>query len=446
MNRKPLRARFHRAALRGMLGATAIVCLLAACSRTRDEGTVLRFWAMGREGEVVEELVRDFERENPDIRVDVQQIPWSAAHEKLLTAHVGGSTPDVAQLGNTWLGEFAMLRALEPLRERLAASDHLDSTSYFPGIWDTNSIDGILYGVPWYVDTRVLFYRTDILAEAGYTSMPTTWKEWREALVAVKRVVGPDRFAILLPVNEWSAPVAFALQAGSPILSENATRGAFSENAFRRAMDFYLDLYTSALAPPARNNDIANLYQDFASGYFSMYITGPWNLGEFRRRIPENLQDAWGTAPLPGPDSHASGLSLAGGSSLVLFRKSPNKEAGWRLLEFLSQPDQQARFYRLTGDLPARIEAWQDSVLAQDPQVRAFYEQLRRVAPTPKIPEWEQIAIRIQDRVELAVRGGAPLDSVLHLLDQDADRILAKRRWLFERGRLDPAAWTRSDP
>ena len=70
---------------------------------------------MGREGEVVGELVRDFEREHPGIRVQVQQIPWTAAHEKLLTAHVGGSLPDVGQLGNSWISEFGTLKSLEPL-------------------------------------------------------------------------------------------------------------------------------------------------------------------------------------------------------------------------------------------------------------------------------------------------------------------------------------------
>src|SRR4030095_12763742 len=84
--------------------------------------TVVRFWAMGREGEVVGELLREFARTHPGIRVDVQPLPWTAAHEKLLTAFAGDATPDVCQLGNTWIPEFAALNALVPLGDRVAAS------------------------------------------------------------------------------------------------------------------------------------------------------------------------------------------------------------------------------------------------------------------------------------------------------------------------------------
>src|SRR5204863_7593641 len=102
--------------------ALAAALLLPGCASRATRGETLRFWAMGREGEVVQELVTDFEREHPGVHVVVQQLPWSAAHEKLLTAYVGGSTPDVAQLGNTWIPEFAALRAIEPLDARLARS------------------------------------------------------------------------------------------------------------------------------------------------------------------------------------------------------------------------------------------------------------------------------------------------------------------------------------
>jgi multiple sugar transport system substrate-binding protein len=364
----------------------------------------------------------------------VQQIPWSAAHEKLLTAFVGGSTPDIAQLGNTWIAEFVALRSLEPLDARVAASRALERASFFAGIWDTNVIDGALYGIPWYVDTRVLFYRRDLLAAAGYDSMPGSWRGWRDAMAAVKRQVGPERFAIFLPINEWPQPVIFGLQAGSPLLVANDTRGAFAEPAFARGFAFYLDLFADGLAPPVSNNEIANLYQEFARGYFGMVITGPWNLGEFARRLPPALEDDWLIAPLPGPGGPASGVSLAGGSSLVLFRRGERQEAAWQLVEFLSAPAQQARFYALSGDLPARREAWRDAALLDDPRTRAFWEQLERVVATPKIPEWEQIAYRVQERAEAAVRGRLSPEEALRALDADVDRILAKRRWMLERG------------
>lgn len=412
--------------LAGLLGT-------AACGGGRDERTVIRFWAMGREGEVVQELVHDFERENPDVRVIVQQVPWTAAHEKLLTGFVGRSMPDLTQLGNTWVAEFAALGALEPLSARVAEAPDVARAEFFPGIWDTNVIDGEAYGVPWYVDTRVLFYRSDVLARAGYDSIPGTWAGWRAAMEAVKREMGPERYAILLPLNEWHPAVILGLQNGSPLLGDRATRGAFAQPAFAGAFDWLLDLYESGLAPPVANTEVANVYQEFARGTFSMYITGPWNLGEFERRLPAELQDAWATAPLPGPDGAESGVSLAGGSSLVLYRGSRHKEEAWRLLRYLSRPEVQVRFYALTGDLPARVAAWNDPVLSA-PRIAAFRRQLEHVVPTPKVPEWEQIAARVQERTELAVRGGATPAEALRRLDEDAARILEKRRWLLTRG------------
>jgi multiple sugar transport system substrate-binding protein len=419
----------------GFIAASCIVacCLGAGCSAREGAPRTVRFWAMGREGEVVQELLPEFRREHPDIRVEVQQLPWSAAHEKLLTAFVGRSTPDAAQLGNTWIAEFAALGAILPLDDRLAKSTALDSTRYFPGIWRTNLIDGACFGIPWYVDTRVLFYRKDLLAEAGFDSVPPDWSGWRRAMEAICARGGRDRYAILLPVNEWLPPVVLGLQAGSPLLADNATRGAFREPEFRRAFDFFLGLFRDGLAPPLSNNEIANLYQEFARGYFAMYITGPWNIGEFRRRLPPELQSSWGTAPLPGPEPGVPGVSTAGGASLVLFRGSRHPDDAWTFLEYLSRPDVQLRFRALTGDLPARTEAWEDSSLAGDAYIGAFRRQLLHVVPTPKTPEWELIATRIQERAELVIRGAAPAESALALLDRDAERILAKRRWMLSR-------------
>jgi multiple sugar transport system substrate-binding protein len=417
-----------------LLSATAV--LSCSSGRDADEVTTLRFWGMGREGEVVAELMADFHRENPDIRVRVQQIPWTAAHEKLLTGFVGGAMPDVAQLGNTWIAEFAAINALEPLDRWIARSAELAAGEYFDGIWSTNVVSDTVWGMPWYVDTRVIFYRTDLLAQAGYDSIPRTWDGWVEAMHAVKRSAGPDRYAIFLPTNEWAQPALLGLQNGSTLLNADATRGAFSERSFREAFEFYLSLYRDGLAPPMGHHDVANPYQELARGFFAMWITGPWNLGEFQRRLPAETQSSWSTAPLPGPNG--SGVSLAGGASLVMYRDTDHPEAAWKLIEFLSRPEQQQRFYELTGSLPARTAAWEGSDLATAPLTRAFWEQLQRVEPLPAVPEIESIMSRLIEHAEASIRGGTSAADALAALDRDTDRMLEKRRWMLARARERP--------
>ncbi len=423
--------------LAAVLAAAALAC---GAGRIGPAGptTVVRFWGFGREGEVVRQLVPDFERRHPGIRVEVQQVPWTAAHEKLLTAFVGGTLPDAAPVGNTWVPELVALDALEPLDRRIAASPAIDPGDYFAGVWDTNRVDGRVWGVPWYVDTRILFYRTDLVAPlAGAPWPPRSWDEWRRAMERIRRARGEggaDRYAVLLPIDEWPQPVLLALELGAPLLSGGGRRGDFEEPRFRRAMAFYTGLFAAGLAAPVDQAGIANLYQQFAEGGFAMMITGPWNLGELERRLPAADQGLWATAPMPPPEAGMPypGASLAGGSSLVVFRQARAPEAAWQWLEYLSEPAQQARFHELTGDLPARRSVWRSAGLARDPRAEPFLVQLEHVVPTPKVPEWEQIATRITQCSEEVVRGGRDLDAALADLDADVDRMLEKRRWLLD--------------
>ena len=410
-----------------------LVSGLAGCDSAGNRAQVIEFWAMGQEGEQVKALLPDFERRHPDLRVRVQQIPWSAAHEKLLTAYAGDAMPDVFQLGNTWIPEFGALRAIEPLDERLKSWPAATLNDYFPGILATNRLDHRTYALPWYVDTRLLFYRRDLLAAAGFADTPATWDDWLKAMAALKTSNDPARYAILLPINEWQLPVILALQRGATLLRDHNQYGDFQNPLFRDAFAAYLNLFAQGLAPPVSNTQMANLYQEFAKGTFAVYISGPWNIGEFGRRLPATVQPHWDTAALPTFEG-AAGVSLAGGASLALNRTSPRQEAAWKLLEFLAEPEQQARFYQLTGDLPARQSAWNDPVLAGNRYAQAFRQQLQNVRATPPIPEWERIANRIAYYAELAIRQELDSDTALAALDRDVDRILEKRRWLLARG------------
>jgi multiple sugar transport system substrate-binding protein len=420
--------------------AAALIVVAAACGEPGGT-TTLRFWAMGREGEVVAALIPEFERLHPGLRVDVQQLPWTSAHEKLLTAFVGDATPDLAQLGNTWLPELAALGALAPLDREVAAGSIVRPADYFPGIWETNQVDGALYGVPWYVDTRLVFYRRDLFAAVGLAAPPASWPAWLDALRAIKARAGAGRFAILLPLDEFEQLTALALQQDEPLLRDGGRWGNFSAAGFRRALTFYLQMFVEQLAPVVTQVQVSNPWDELARGYFACFLHGPWSIGELKRRLPAAQQALWATAPLPGPAG--PGASIAGGSSLVVFRSAAHPRAAWQLIEYLSRPEVQRRFYALTGDLPPRRSSWDDPQLADDPHVAAFRDQLERVRRTPPVPEWERIATELRFVSERAARRVSPATTPAALaaiveaaateLDARADQILDKRRWMLAR-------------
>lgn len=403
--------------------------VLAGCAR-KEEGTTVRFWAMGREAEVVAELIHEFEAENPGIRVDVQNIPWTAAHEKLLTAFAADGLPDVCQLGNTWIPEFAELNTLEPLQPYIDRSSVVEPADYFPGIWDTNVIHGEVVGVPWYVDTRLLYYRKDLLAQAGHDAPPRTWAEFEQQMADIKKMQGPNRYAVLMPINEFEQQLSFALQQPDPLLRDDDTRGNFRSPGFRRTLGFYANMFEKGWAPKMSETQISNVWDEFFRGFNVFYISGPWNIREFKKLEPKELAGKWGTAALPGPDGLGAGI--AGGTSLVIFRKAQQKEASWKLIEFLSRPAIQERFHSIIGDLPPRRSTWQAPSLAGDPLAAAFRDQLERVKPTPKVLEWERIVQEMRIVTEKVVRGGQAQDAAVTELDDRVDKVLAKRRWMHE--------------
>lgn len=114
----------------------------AAIADGPAEGTI-EVWAMGAEGEALEDFSAAFEEENPDADVEVTAIPWDAAHDKLSSAITAGETPDVALVGTTWMGEFAAAGGLMPTPEGL-----VDEGDFFPGAWGSTEVGGTSYGVP----------------------------------------------------------------------------------------------------------------------------------------------------------------------------------------------------------------------------------------------------------------------------------------------------------
>jgi multiple sugar transport system substrate-binding protein len=237
---------------------------------------------------------------------------------------------------------------------------------------------------------------------------------------------------VLLPTNEFEQLLSLALQQDEPLLRDGGRYGNFRSAGFKKALAFYVSMFKDQQAPMMTNVGIGNPWAAFGQGFYTFYLSGPWNIGEFRKRLPPEQQGDWATTPLPGPNG--PGASNAGGSSLVIYKSSKHKDDAWALIEFLSRPATQERFYQILGDMPPRRSSWDAPALKDDDKATAFRDQLDRAKPTPPVAEWERIVTEMQLVAAQAAHGDLTIDEAAAEIDRRADRLLEKRRWMLDHG------------
>ena len=369
-------------------------------------------WAMGTEGEKLGDFVKAFQKENPDADVRVTAIPWEAAHDKIANAIASGKTPDVTLVGTTWMGEFAQAGGLDPTPEGL-----VDKGDFFEGPWGSTEVGGTSYGVPWYVETRVLYYRSDLAEKAGWSEAPKTWDELTQFAQDLEKKGGAEYGLDLQPgqTGSWQTMLPFAWSDGASVTNKGGTEYTIDSPEMTEALKYYKSFFDEGLSP-TRVLDPGELESGFAQGKFGAFVSGPWHTG-----LVEDAgvsQDKYALAPLPAKDSGA-GTSFVGGGDLAVFADSDNKESSWKLVKWLTEPEVQQDFYDAVGDLPSVQAAWDSGKLSEDQQLQVFGKQLETAVAPPAVPTWEQVAAVIDSDVEKAVKGAMPVDdAVAHMQSQ----------------------------
>jgi multiple sugar transport system substrate-binding protein len=414
--------------------ATIAVASLAftACGRSDDAGAggeaqstaiadgqaegTIEVWAMGTEGEELGDFVEDFEEANPDADVKVTAVPWEAAHDKISNAIAAGKTPDVSLIGTTWMGEFAEADGLMPTPE-----DLVTDTDFYPGAWQSTEVGGTSYGVPWYVETRVLFYRSDLAKKAGWDQAPTSWDDLHQFAEDMESKGGADYGLNLQPgqTGSWQTYLPFAWSDGATLTNEEATEYTLDSPEMAEALDYYTSFFDDGLSM-TRTLDPGELEDGFADGTFGAFISGPWHTG-----LVEDAgldESKYAVAPIPSPDG-GMGSSFVGGGNLAVFKDAQNPDGAWKLVQWLSDPEVQQDWYDEIGDLPAVQSAWETGELADDPQLKVFGEQLTEAVSPPAVPTWEQVAASIDGLVEQASRGDMSGEDAVKKMQSEAQSI-----------------------
>ncbi len=293
------------------------------------------------------------------------------------------------------------------------------------------TIGGRPRAVPWTADSWVQFYRRDLVAEAGYAAPPTDWPEWARMAQAIVRR-HPDRFATL-HLLDWPEPLfAYAAATGAPLLRDRDARGNFRSDAFRTALAFYKQGFDAGWTPKVTGAEAGDAYIGLRRAWFAILPADAVFLGDVRRPEHGIAPGSWGAAATPGP--RGPGPQWARGTCLAVSRRARDPVAAWSLVAYLTGARLQQRLYGITGDLPTRAAAW--AGLPADPATQLFARAIAGAVPVPAVPEWERIVTEVQTVAEAMVRGRFGVDAAAAEMDARVDRILAKRRWLLDRGRI----------
>lgn len=403
------------------LGITATAALAASCGRP-DAGTStgasasaepladgpatgsLTVWAMGAEGEKLPELLKGFQEQNPDVTVEVTPVPWDSAHDKFTSAIAAGTAPDVAQVGSTWMAEFVGLDALEPTPSQIATDD------YFAGALDSVTVDGTVYGVPWYVETRVVFYRKDLAEKAGITEPPTDWEGLLALAQAFQQKADATWGISLQPGGQgsWQTLMPLIWSNGGDVVDEAGIAFTFESAPNEEALAYYQSYFTGKVANPAPADGVTE--QDFVSGAVPMFISGPWMMSAVEALGGDGFADKYGVFVMPQKETSASFL---GGANLGVFHGTKNRDAAWKLVQHLSTPEVQVEWFGLSTDLPSLQKGWEDKTVAANEKFEVFRKQLDTALAPPVIGTWEQVAAKFDAQIEEVCKNGlAPVDAL----------------------------------
>ncbi|NYG06992.1 multiple sugar transport system substrate-binding protein [Phycicoccus badiiscoriae] len=372
-------------------------------------------WAMGAEGDKLPTLAKEFEAANPGAKVNVTAIPWDAAYQKFTTAITAGTTPDAAMVGTTWMGEFAGNDALDP------TPPSIDKSAFYDGAQKSTEVKGTSFGVPWYVETRLVYYRKDLAAKAGITTPPTDWAGLKAMAKAMQTKAGA-KWGMGFQAGgqgSWQSIMPFAWSNGADLTKNGGKGYNFDSPQVLDAVKYYQSYFTDGISNKAAPAT-PTTEPDFVSGKVPMFISGPWEMSAVEKVGGAGFKDKYDVMQVP---AKVKSSSFVGGSDLVVFKKSKQRDTAWKFIQWLSDPKTQVKWYQSSTDLPAVKSAWQDPAISADTKLATFGKQLETAQAPPSFPSWEQVIASFDTEMEKVTKQGADPAAALKTVQQQADSI-----------------------
>lgn len=321
--------------------------------------------------------------------LDIQMVPWASAKDKFTTAIAGNTTPDVAEVGTTWTPEFADAGALADLTDKVKDAK-LDG-DLVSGLKEAGTVDGKLYGMPWYAGIRAFLYNKDIFAKAG-VQPPTTWAELKSAVEAIKKSQ-PDAIPFVVPGASEFTAVPFIWGAGGELAAKDgdAWKSTLDDAKAVEGVTFLTDLALkqNASTPAAATWNEKDVLTAYGKGNVGMIVSGSWTPTTLKKNAPE-VAAKTGAFVFPGKDGMAP--SFTGGSHLAVFEKSKNKDLAWEFVKLMSTGDLAEKWGKESNYFPGQKSLLEAQQTSGDEVTKVFAKQMTQGGKSvPVTPLWGKV-------------------------------------------------------
>lgn len=391
--------------------------------------TTIEWWQFWTDPDIrptIVAMVGEFERQNPDLNVNLTDLTWANGHEKIAIAFASDVAPDVVELGSDWIAQFASAGRLADLTEQVA-----NQRVQYQG-WSMATYNEKVYAKPWILGTRLLFFNRDLLTRAGYPEgfTPVTWVELKQAIEAVSDL-GTGFYGWGSNTAEkhrlYKKFMPFFWSAGAHIFSDDDRFCVVSSQRAVDALKYYKELHDCC----GYVADQRGIEDAFLDGKIGFIISGDWLL---KRIELEKRRFNLGTTVMPAPDPSFGtgrkfvpgyktavypGKSFMGGEFLAVNAASKNQAGALKLIDFITSPENQLRFCKANRSAnPSSRETQQDSYFQSNPHLRDFVMQLNLSTHPPVDPNWVDMETEIEAAVERVLFENAPPAETLHQLQK----------------------------
>ncbi|HBX9979173.1 TPA: extracellular solute-binding protein [Klebsiella variicola] len=367
-------------------------------------------------------MTSDFEKQHPDVKVNLEFVPYEALHDKIVAARgAGGNGYDVVLFDAIWPAEFSRYDLLQDVSSRIAADER---EKIFPGAMNTVVYQGKTLGMPWILDTKYLYYNKAMLDKAGIKTPPASWQQVMDDAKVLK-----DKGIVKYPLV-WSWSQAEALVCDYTTLV-SGFGGSFYQNgkldfstpASLKAVTLMKTSLDQGLSNPASREYLEeDVRKAFSNGdaAFALNWTYMYNMANDPKQ--SKVAGDVGIVPAPGNTPDKPG-AVNGSMGLGIAKASQHPEEARQYIHYLTSQPVQDKYAKLS--LPVWKASYQDPAVAkgQESLIAAADKSLNVMLSRPETADYSRLSNTLQQQLQSVLQGKATPDVALKAVDTSAARL-----------------------